>query len=52
MGLQAQAYYKIFTHKVNILTYGSLSGVWGLKAGLGTKEFSHVMVNIIKLSIR
>lgn len=52
MPLQAQAYYKIFTNKVNILTYGSLSGVWGLKAGLGAKEFGNVMLKIIKLGIR
>lgn len=49
MPLQAQAYYKIFTNKVNILAYGSLSGLWGLKSALGPKEFGNVMFKILKL---
>ena len=50
MPLQAQAYYKIFTNKVNILAYGSLSGLWGLKTSLGAKGFSKMMMQIIKLA--
>lgn len=49
MPLQYMAMKKIFTNKVNILAYGSLSGVWGLKECLGAKEFGKMMFKIFKL---
>lgn len=38
--------------KVNILAYGSLSGLWGLKTSLGAEEFGKIMIQILKLAAK
>ena len=48
--LQVKAMYKIFTQPPNIIAYGSLGSVYGLKTTLGASAFNKTTIQIFNMS--
>ena len=49
MPLQVKAMYKILTQTPNVIAYGSLGGVFGLKSALGTTLFNESALEIFDM---
>lgn len=52
MPLQAKCMWKIINQPPNIVSYGSLGGLAGLKAEMGAKKFGEMMFKLFKIVAR
>lgn len=52
MPLQLKCIYKIITQEPNIIAYGTLGGLGGLKIFMGEKEFNYIVKVMMKFLIK